>query len=89
MVICKYRIAWRYNMENIEMLQELLDLIENKADSTPAEKLAIIGIISERYGEVFDRDIMDMLLERIEWQIEGDIMELDYIDNIDYDDVPF
>jgi hypothetical protein len=66
-------------MESIEKLQELLDLIENKTNSTPAEKLAIIGIISERYGEVFDRDIMDMLLERIEWQLEDDIVELEVL----------
>jgi hypothetical protein len=76
-------------MENIEMLQELLDLIENKAGSTPAEKLAIISVVGERYKEIFNVNIMDMLLERIMWQIEGDIVELDYIDNIDYDDVPF
>jgi hypothetical protein len=74
---------------NIEKLQELLDLIENKADSTPAEKLAVISVVGERYKEILDVDIMDMLLERIMWQIEGDIVELDYIDNIDYDDVPF
>jgi hypothetical protein len=66
-------------MESIEKLQELLDLIKDKADSTPAEKLAIIGIISERYREVFDRDIMDMLLERIEWQLEDDIVELEVL----------
>jgi hypothetical protein len=76
-------------MESIEKLQELLDLIENKAGSTPAEKLAVISVVSERYKEIFDVDIMNMLMERIEWQIEGDIVELDYIDNLDYDDVPF
>ena len=76
-------------METIEKLQELLDLIKEKADSTPAEKLAIISVANEVYKEIFDVDIMNMLLERIMWQIEGDIMELDYIDNIDYDDVPF
>jgi hypothetical protein len=66
-------------MESIEKLQELLDLIKDKASSTPTEKLAIIGIISERYREVFDRDIMDMLLERIEWQLEDDIVELEVL----------
>ena len=76
-------------MENIEKLQELLNLINDKAGSTPAEKLATIAVVSERYKEIFDVDIMNMLLERIMWQLEGDIVELDYIDNIDYDDVPF
>ena len=76
-------------MGDIEKLQELLDLIKDKADSTAAEKLATISIANEVYKEIFDTDIMDMLLERIMWQIEGDIVELDYIDNIDYDDVPF
>ena len=68
-------------MEDIKKLQELLDLIKDKADSTPAEKLVIMSAISERYKEIFDTD---MLLERIMWQ-----SELDYIDNIDCDDVPF
>ena len=76
-------------MESIEKLQELLDLIKDKANSTAAEKLATISVVSERYKEIFDVDIMNMLLERIMWQLEGDIVELDYIDNIDYDDVPF
>jgi hypothetical protein len=76
-------------MENIEKLQELLDLIKDKTNSTPAEKLAVISVVGERYKEIFDVDIMNMLLERIMWQLEGDIVELDYIDNIDYDDVPF
>ena len=76
-------------MEDIKKLQELLDLIKSKTDSTPAEKLATIAVVSERYKEIFDVDIMNMLLERIMWQLEGDIVELDYIDNIDYDDVPF
>jgi hypothetical protein len=76
-------------MENIEKLQELLDLIKDKASSTPTEKLTTISVVSERYKEILDVDIMDMLLERIVWQIEGDIREIEYIDNIDYDDVPF
>ena len=76
-------------MESIELLQELLNLIKNKADSTPAEKLATIAVISERYKEIFNEEITDMLLERIEWQIEGDIVELNYINDTDYDDVPF
>ena len=76
-------------MENIEKLQELLDLIKDKVDSTPAEKLATISVVNERYKEIFDTDIMNMLLKRIEWEIEGDIVELDYIDGLDYDDVPF
>jgi hypothetical protein len=63
-------------MGNIEKLQELLDLVKNKADSTPAEKLAMIGVVVERYREVFDVDIMDMLVKRIMWQIECDIVEL-------------
>lgn len=73
-------------MENIEKLQELLDLIENKADSTPAEKLAIISVVNERYREIFDTDVMNMLLKRIEWEIKSDIMELEYIDGFD---IPF
>ena len=76
-------------MENIENLQELLDLIKDKTDSAPAEKLATIAVVSERYKEIFDVDIMNMLLERIMWQLEGDIVELDYIDGLDCDDVPF
>ena len=68
-------------MRDIEKLQELLDLIKDKADSTPAEKLAIMSAISERYKEIFDTD---MILERIMWQLE-----MDYIDNIDCGDVPF
>ena len=76
-------------MGDIEKLQELLDLIKDKADSTPAEKLATIGVVSERYREIFDTDIMNMLLERIEWQLEGDIREMEYVDNVDYDDIPF
>ena len=79
-------------MENIEKLQELLDLIKDKADSTPAEKLAIISVANEVYKEIFDVDIMNMLLERIMWQLEGDIIELDYANTIgydDYDDLPF
>ena len=73
-------------MGNIEKLQELLDLIKNKADSTPAEKLATIAVVSERYKEIFDTDIMNMLLGRIVWEIESDIMELEYIDGFD---IPF
>ena len=76
-------------MEDIKKLQELLDLIKDKADSTPTEKFATIAVANGVYKEVFDRDIMDMLLERIEWQIEGDIRELEYVDSIDYDDLPF
>ena len=76
-------------MEDIKKLQELLDLIKDKTDSTPAEKLATIAVVSERYKEIFDVDIMNMLLERIMWQLEGDIVELDYIDGLDCDDVPF
>jgi hypothetical protein len=63
-------------MENIEKLQELLDLIENKADSTPAEKLAIISVVSERYKEIFDTDIVNMLMGRIKRQLECDIVEI-------------
>jgi hypothetical protein len=76
-------------MESIEKLQELLDLIEDKANSTPAEKLAMIGVISERYKEIFNEEIIDMLLERVEWQIEGDIVELEHMADFNYDDVPF
>lgn len=76
-------------MESIEKLQELLDLIKDKAEATSAEKLATIGVVNERYKEVVGEEIVDMLLERIEWQIEGDIREMEYVDNIDYDDVPF
>ena len=63
-------------MESIEKLQELLDLIKDKADSTSAEKLAMISVVDERYKEIFDVDIMDMLLERIERQLECDIVDL-------------
>ena len=73
-------------MENIEKLQELLDLIKDKTDSTPAEKLATISIANEVYKEIFDTDIMNMLLGRIVWEIESDIMELEYIDDFD---IPF
>ena len=73
-------------MEDIEKLQELLDLIKDKASSTPAEKLATISVASEKYKEIFDTDIMDMLLKRIEWEIESDIMELEYIDSFN---IPF
>ena len=76
-------------MEDIKKLQELLDLIKNKADSTPAEKLATIAVISERYKEIFNEEITDMLLERIEWQLEGDIVELEHMADFNYDDVPF
>lgn len=76
-------------MESIEKLQELLDLIKDKADSTTAEKLATIGVVNEKYREIFYEEIIDMLLERIEWQIEGDLVELNYINDLDYDDVPF
>ena len=76
-------------MEDIKKLQGLLNLIKDKADSTPAEKLATIGVVNEKYKEIVGEDIMDMLLERIEWQIEGDIREMEYADSIDYDDVPF
>ena len=63
-------------MESIEKLQELLDLIKDKADSTSAEKLAMIAVVNERYKEVVDIDIMNMLLERIKRQLECDIVEL-------------
>ena len=63
-------------MGDIEKLQELLDLIKDKADSTPAEKLATISVVNERYREVFDIDIMNMLLERVMRQLECDIVEL-------------
>ena len=63
-------------MENIEKLQELLDLIKDKVDSTSAEKLAMIAVVNERYKEVVDIDIMNMLLERIKRQLECDIVEL-------------
>ena len=76
-------------MESIELLQELLDLIKDKADSTSAEKLATIAVVNKRYKEVVGEEIIDMLMERIEWQIEGDIREMEYVDDIDYDDVPF
>jgi hypothetical protein len=76
-------------MEDIKKLEELLDLIKDKANSTPTEKLATIGVVNERYKEIFDVDIMDMLLERIEWQLDGDIMELNSIDTLDYDNIPF
>ena len=73
-------------MESIEKLQELLDLIKDKANSTPAEKLAIISVANEVYKEIFDTDIMNMLLRRIVWEIKSDIMELEYIDGFD---IPF
>ena len=76
-------------MESIKKLQELLNLIKNKAASTPAEKLATIAVISERYKEIFNEEIIDMLLERIEWQLEGDIVELEHMADFNYDDVPF
>ena len=76
-------------MESIEKLQELLDLVKNKVDSTPAEKLAMIGVVNEKYKEVFREEIIDMLLERIEWQLEGDIVELEHMADFNYDDVPF
>ena len=63
-------------MEDIKKLQELLDLIKDKAEATPVEKLAMISVADERYKEIFDVDIMDMLLERIIRQLEGDIVEL-------------
>ena len=63
-------------MENIEKLQELLELIKDKVDSTSAEKLAMIAVVNERYKEVVDIDIMNMLLERIKRQLECDIVEL-------------
>ena len=73
-------------MEDIKKLQELLELIENKVGSTPAEKLATISIANEVYKEIFDTDIMNMLLGRIVWEIKSDIMELEYIDGFD---IPF
>lgn len=76
-------------MESIEKLQELLDLIKDKVDSTPAEKLATIGVVNERYKEIFCEEIIDMLLERIEWQLEGDIVELEHMADFNYNDVPF
>lgn len=77
-------------MESIKKLQELLNLIKNKTNSTTAEKIATISVVNEKYREIFYTDIVDMLLERIEWQLEGDIVELEYLsDGIDYDDVPF
>ena len=38
--------------------------------------LATISVVNERYREVFDIDIMNMLLERIKRQLECDIVEL-------------
>ena len=73
-------------MEDIKKLQELLDLIKDKTNSTQAEKLATISIANEVYKEIFDTDIMNMLLGRIVWEIESDIMELEYIDGFD---IPF
>ena len=73
-------------MEDIKKLQELLELIENKVGSTTAEKLATISIANEVYKEIFDTDIMNMLLGRIVWEIKSDIMELEYIDGFD---IPF
>ena len=73
-------------MEDIKKLQELLDLIKDKTNSTTAEKLATISIANEVYKEIFDTDIMNMLLGRIVWEIESDIMELEYIDGFD---IPF
>ena len=73
-------------MESIEKLQNLLDLIKDKTNSTTAEKLATISIANEVYKEIFDTDIMNMLLGRIVWEIESDIMELEYIDSFD---IPF
>ena len=66
-------------MESIELLQELLDLIKDKADSTPAEKLTTISVVNERYKEVVGEEIIDMLLERIMWQLEDDIVELEVL----------
>jgi hypothetical protein len=63
-------------MENMEKLQELLDLIKDKANSTPAEKLVIISVVSERYKEIFDTDIVNMLMGRIKRQLECDIVEI-------------
>ena len=76
-------------MEDIKKLQELLDLIKDKTNSTTAEKLATIRIANEVYKEIFDTDIMNMLLGRIVWEIESDIMELEYIDGLNCGDVPF
>ena len=73
-------------MEDIKKLQELLNLIKDKTNSTTAEKLATISIANEVYKEIFDTDIMNMLLGRIVWEIESDIMELEYIDGFD---IPF
>lgn len=73
-------------MEDIKKLQELLDLIKDKTNSTTAEKLAAISIVNEVYKEIFDTDIMNMLLGRIVWEIKSDIMELEYIDGFD---IPF
>ena len=73
-------------MEDIKKLQELLDLIKDKTNSTTAEKLATISIANEVYKEIFDTDIMNMLLGRIVWEIESDIMELEYIDGFN---IPF
>ena len=73
-------------MEDIKKLQELLDLIKDKTNSTTAEKLATISIANEVYKEIFDTDIMNMLLGRIVWEIKSDIMELEYIDSFD---IPF
>ena len=70
-------------MEDIKKLQELLNLIKDKTNSTTAEKLATISIANEVYKEIFDTDIMNMLLGRIVWEIESDIMELEYIDGFD------
>ena len=66
-------------MEDIKKLQELLDLIKDKADSTPAEKLTTISVVNERYKEVVGEEIIDMLLERIMWQLEDDIVELEVL----------
>ena len=76
-------------MESIEKLQELLNLIKDKTDSTSAEKLATISVVNEKYKEIFYEEIIDMLLERIEWQLEGDIVELEHMADFNYDDVPF
>ena len=76
-------------MENIEKLQELLDLIKDKAEATSTEKLATISVVCERYREVFDIDIMNMLLERIKRQLECDIVELEHMADFNYNDVPF
>ena len=76
-------------MEDIKKLQELLDLIKDKTKSTTAEKLAMIGVVNEKYKEVVGEEIIDMLLERIEWQIEGEIREMECADLMCYDNVPF